>query len=113
MTTIDTLPLSSRLAGMTASVTGALAARAKDLRASGVPVANFAAGELDLPTPEVIVEAAREAALDPRLHHYGPAAGLPELREAIAAHHRPSGATVRSWSPVVRSRRSTTPSRHW
>ena len=89
MSAVDTLPLSSRLDGMAASITGALAARAKELRAQGVPVANFAAGELDLATPEVIVEAAREAALDPRLHHYGPAAGLPELREAVAEHYRP------------------------
>jgi aspartate aminotransferase len=83
-----TLEVSSRLRGMTASVTGALAARAKELRAAGAPVANFAAGELDLATPAVIVEAAREAALDPQMHHYGPAAGLIALREAIVEHYR-------------------------
>lgn len=43
----------------------------------------FAVGEPDFPTPGHIVEAAQRAAADPRSHHYSPAAGLPELREAV------------------------------
>ena len=60
-------------------------ARAKLLKAEGKPVVSFAAGEPDFPTPEHIVEAAVAAARDPKNHKYTPAAGLPELREAIAA----------------------------
>ncbi len=45
----------------------------------------FGAGEPDFPTPSHIVEAAAAACRQPRFHHYTPTAGLPELREAIAA----------------------------
>jgi aspartate/methionine/tyrosine aminotransferase len=63
----------------------AIDARAKALRAAGEDVIGFGAGEPDFPTPEPIVEAAVAACRDPRNHHYTPTAGLPELREAIAA----------------------------
>ena len=49
---------------------------------------SFAAGEPDFPTPDYVVEAAVVAARDPRNHRYTPAAGLPELREAIARKTR-------------------------
>ena len=49
------------------------------------PVIGFGAGEPDFPTPGYIVEAAQRAAADPKMHKYTPAAGLPELRQAIAA----------------------------
>ena len=45
----------------------------------------FGAGEPDFPTPDYIVDAAVAAAQDPANHRYTPAAGLPALREAIAA----------------------------
>src|SRR4029450_3996587 len=44
----------------------------------------FGAAEPDFPPPPHVVEAAVAAATDPRNHRYTPAAGLPELREAIA-----------------------------
>lgn len=47
-------------------------------------VVGFGAGEPDFPTPEAIVEAAAEAARDPRWHRYSPVAGHPDLKEAIA-----------------------------
>jgi aspartate aminotransferase len=47
-------------------------------------VIGFGAGEPDFPTPAHIVEAAVEAARDPKNHKYTPAGGLPELKEAIA-----------------------------
>lgn len=59
-------------------------AKAKALKADGEDVVGFGAGEPDFPTPEHIVEAAADAARDPKNHKYTPAAGLPELREAIA-----------------------------
>ncbi|MGC8474120.1 MAG: pyridoxal phosphate-dependent aminotransferase, partial [Candidatus Dormibacteria bacterium] len=55
-----------------------------ELRAAGNDVISFAAGEPDFDTPQVVVEAAARACRDPRMHHYTPAAGLPELREAVA-----------------------------
>src|SRR6201987_1511212 len=53
--------------------------------AAGRPVIGFGAGEPDFPTPGYIVEAAQRACAEPKFHKYTPAAGLPELREAIAA----------------------------
>jgi aspartate/methionine/tyrosine aminotransferase len=70
---------------MDESATVAITAKANALRADGRPVIGFGAGEPDFPTPPAIVDAAREAALDPRHHRYSPTAGLPELRAAVAA----------------------------
>jgi aspartate/methionine/tyrosine aminotransferase len=70
-------------------------AKAKALKAKGENVIGFGAGEPDFPTPERIVEAAVRAARDPKFHRYTPAAGLPELREAIAVKtKRDSGFSV-------------------
>jgi len=77
--------ISERIASVAESATMAITAKAKALRARGEPVIGFGAGEPDFPTPDHIVEAAIEACRDPRMHKYSPAAGLPELREAIAA----------------------------
>jgi aspartate aminotransferase len=77
--------ISDRLLAITESATLAVDAKARALRAAGRPVIGFGAGEPDFPTPDYIVEAAINAAADPRMHHYTPVAGLPELREAVAA----------------------------
>ena len=76
--------VSSRLAAIQESATLAVDAKAKALKAAGRPVIGFGAGEPDFPTPAHIVEAAAEATADPKNHKYSPAAGLPELRQAIA-----------------------------
>jgi aspartate/methionine/tyrosine aminotransferase len=87
--------LSARVAGIPESATLAVDAKAKALKAAGRPVIGFGAGEPDFPTPGYIVEAAAAAAHDPRWHRYTPAAGLPDLREAIAAKtQRDSGFAV-------------------
>ena len=75
---------SARLASIAESATLAVDAKAKALQAKGENVIGFGAGEPDFPTPEHIVEAAVAACRDPKNHRYTPAAGLPELREAIA-----------------------------
>ena len=77
--------VSDRIAAIAESATLAVDAKAKALKAAGRPVIGFGAGEPDFPTPDYIVEAAVAAARDPKNHRYTPAAGLPELREAIAA----------------------------
>jgi len=77
--------ISPRLAAIAPSATLKVDSKAKALKATGRPIISYAAGEPDFPTPEFIVEAAVEAARDPRNHRYTAAAGLPELREAIAA----------------------------
>jgi aspartate aminotransferase len=77
--------ISGRVAAIAESATLAVDSKAKALRAAGRPVIGFGAGEPDFPTPDYIVEAAQRACAEPRFHKYTPAAGLPELREAIAA----------------------------
>ena len=76
---------SALLASIAESATLAVDAKAKALKAKGENVIGFGAGEPDFPTPDNIVEAAVRACRDPKNHKYTPAAGLPELREAIAA----------------------------
>ena len=77
--------VSARLAAIAESATLAVDAKAKALQAQGEDVIGFGAGEPDFPTPDAIVQAAIAACSDPRNHKYTPAAGLPELREAIVA----------------------------
>jgi len=88
-------PISARISAIAESATLAVDAKAKALKAAGRPVIGFGAGEPDFPTPDYIVEAARRACAEPRFHKYTPAAGLPELREAIAVKTaRDSGLVV-------------------
>jgi aspartate aminotransferase len=94
--------ISARIGGITESATLAVDAKAKALKAAGRPVIGFGAGEPDFPTPQPIVTAAIEAARDPKNHRYTPAAGLPELRAAVAAKTlRDSGYEVEANQVVV------------
>ncbi len=77
--------ISARIAAVAPSATLAVDAKAKALQAQGENVIGFGAGEPDFPTPDAIVAAAEAACRDPKNHRYSPTAGLPELREAIAA----------------------------
>ncbi|GAA4027743.1 pyridoxal phosphate-dependent aminotransferase [Arthrobacter methylotrophus] len=76
--------ISQRISAIAESATLAVDAKAKALKAAGRPVIGFGAGEPDFPTPDYIVKAAVEAAPQPKYHRYSPAAGLPELKQAIA-----------------------------
>jgi aspartate aminotransferase len=78
-------PLSRKLSAIAESATLKVDAKAKALQAAGRPVISYAAGEPDFPTPDFIVDAAAAALSDPANYRYTPAAGLPVLREAIAA----------------------------
>ena len=77
--------ISRKIAAITESATLAVDAKAKALQAAGEHVIGFGAGRARLPDARAIVEAAVVACRDARNHQYSPAAGLPELREAIAA----------------------------
>lgn len=85
------MPSFSPTAGaLAASATLAIAAEAKRLRAAGVDVAPFAAGEPDFDTPEHIKEAGI-AAISVGRTKYAPAAGIADLRDAVAAQLRGQG----------------------
>lgn len=102
MTSSTPRRVSARLAAIAESATLAVDAKAKALKAAGENVIGFGAGEPDFPTPAHIVEAAVAACRDPKYHRYTPAAGLPELREAIAAKTlRDSGYSVKASQVVV------------
>lgn len=83
MSTSDKPRVSKRIAAITESATLAVDSKAKALKAAGRPVIGFGAGEPDFPTPDYIVNAAVDAAKLVANHRYTPAAGLPELRDAI------------------------------
>jgi len=87
--------LSRKVSEITESVTLAIDTKAKALKAAGENVIGFGTGEPDFPTPEHIVRAAEAATREIKYHHYTPAAGLPELRAAIAEKtRRDSGYSV-------------------
>lgn len=77
------MKLAARVGEVTPSITLAIAAKAKAMKAEGIEVCNFSAGEPDFDTPEHI-KAAVKLALDQGKTRYGPSAGEPKLREAIA-----------------------------
>nr|WP_314841188.1 pyridoxal phosphate-dependent aminotransferase [uncultured Microbacterium sp.] len=95
-------PLSRKLSAIAESATLKVDAKAKALKAEGKPVISYAAGEPDFATPQFIVDAAAEALADPASYRYTPAAGLPALREAIAAKTlRDSGLEVSPSQVIV------------
>lgn len=73
------------------SATIAAAAKAKELKSSGVEVLEFTLGEPDFVTPAHICQAAKEA-MDAGMTHYTPSAGLLDVRQAVAdAYERDHG----------------------
>lgn len=99
---MTTSRIARRVAAITPSATLAVDSKAKALKAAGEPVIGFGAGEPDFATPDYIVEAAAAACHDPKNHRYTPAAGLPELRAAVAAKTlRDSGVTVAPEQVVI------------
>lgn len=77
------MKLAKRISTIEPSITLAIAAMAKAMQQDGKDVCSFSAGEPDFDTPEHI-KAAAKLALDRGKTKYGPAAGEPELRAAIA-----------------------------
>ena len=77
------LKLARRVMRVNPSMTLAISAKAKAMKADGLEVCSFSAGEPDFDTPEHIKAAAKQA-LDDGKTRYGPAAGEPALRQAIA-----------------------------
>ncbi len=77
------MKLASRIGQVTPSLTLAVDAKAKAMKAQGINVCSFSVGEPDFPTPSHIVAAA-EKALEAGKTKYGPTPGEPALRAAIA-----------------------------
>ncbi|MDY6367014.1 MAG: pyridoxal phosphate-dependent aminotransferase [Clostridia bacterium] len=74
--------ISEKVADITPSLTLEITAKAKKMKAEGISVIGFGAGEPDFNTPDYIVNAAKEA-LDIGFTKYTPASGMAELKKAI------------------------------
>ena len=92
--------LASRMGRIGESATLRVSRKAGELKRQGVEVADFSAGEPDFGTPEVAVDAAI-ASLRAGFTRYTAAAGIPELREALAARYAGLGAPWQAGSVVV------------
>lgn len=77
------MKLAARVNQVSPSLTLAISAKAKAMKAKGIDVCSFSAGEPDFPTPKHICEAAKTA-LDKGKTRYGAAVGELKLRQAIA-----------------------------
>ncbi len=77
------IQLASRVTQVTPSLTLAITAKAKEMKAQGIDVCSFSSGEPDFDTPQHIKEAAASALAQGKTK-YGPVAGEPGLRQAIA-----------------------------
>jgi aspartate aminotransferase len=97
--TTNVSPLSRRLDGVSESATLKLNAAVQSMKAQGVDVVNFTAGEPDFWVPDAAKEAVVEA-LKANRSKYTPVPGIPELREAVAKKtnvQQPSLAKSRPW----------------
>jgi len=92
--------VSKRASGIEPSITLSLNTRANALKAAGEDVVGLAAGEPDFETPEVIKEAGIKAIREGKTR-YTPAAGIKELREAVAGEYSGILGVDYQWKEVV------------
>ena len=77
------MELAQRATILTPSLTLSIDSKAKAMKAEGIDVCSFGAGEPDIDTPEHIKNAA-QAAIEAGFTKYTPSSGIPELRQAIS-----------------------------
>ena len=93
--------ISKRAATLSPSLTLAIDSKAKQMKSEGVDVVGFGAGEPDFDTPQHIKDACTQA-LAAGFTKYTPAAGIPELRQAIAdKFKRENGLTYKPSQIIV------------
>jgi aspartate aminotransferase len=93
--------ISRRAASLAPSLTLAIDSKAKQMKADGIDVVGFGAGEPDFDTPQHIKDACAQALAD-GFTKYTPAAGIPELRQAIAdKFKRDNGLTYKPSQIIV------------
>src|ERR1700758_3689158 len=79
------LRLAKRMARLGTETAFEVLVKARALEAKGRDIVHLEIGEPDFDTPDNIIEAATDA-LDKGFTHYGPSAGLPQLRDVIAQY---------------------------
>jgi aspartate aminotransferase len=92
--------ISQRASALSPSLTLAIDSKAKQMKAEGLDVVGFGAGEPDFDTPQHIKDAAAKA-LAAGFTKYTPAAGIPELRQAIADKHKKENGLTYKPSQVI------------
>ncbi len=94
------MDIAQRAKQISPSLTLEITARAKKMKADGIPVVSFAAGEPDFNTPDYIIQAAHKA-LDMGMTKYTPASGIAELKNAICQKFKSDNALDYSPSQIV------------
>lgn len=89
-----------RLSGISASPTMAVMQKAQELRKQGIDIIDLGPGEPDSPTPEPVKQAGIDA-VEENFTRYTPAAGIPELRQAVADKFNQEWGTDFSSSNVI------------
>lgn len=92
--------ISQRAASLSPSLTLVIDSKAKAMKAAGEDVVGFGAGEPDFDTPQHIKDACAKALAD-GFTKYTPAAGIPELRQAIADKHRRENSLTYKPSQII------------
>src|SRR5438309_1996973 len=92
--------ISHRAASLTPSLTLAIDSKAKQMKVDGLDVVGFGVGEPDFDTPQHIKDACAKALAD-GFTKYTPAAGIPELRQAIADKHQHENGLTYKPSQVI------------
>ena len=90
------MQVSQRILNIAASQSLVMAARAKAMQTAGVDVISMSLGEPDMDTPKHVRLAAQEA-VDNHWSHYGPVAGVPALREAVASYQNGVAGNAIPW----------------
>ena len=90
------MQLSNRVLKIEASQSLVMAARAKAMKAAGVDVVSMSLGEPDMDTPEHVRRVV-QAAVDDHWSHYGPVAGIPALRDAVANYQNSLSGNAIPW----------------
>jgi aspartate aminotransferase len=92
--------IARRAAALTPSITLAIDAKAKQMKADGIDVIGFGAGEPDFQTPQHITQAAIDA-LNAGFTKYTPSSGIPELRQAAAAKFKRDNGLTYAPSQII------------
>ena len=92
--------ISERAASLAPSLTLAIDSKAKQMKAEGLDVVGFGAGEPDFDTPQHIKDACAKALAD-GFTKYTPAAGIPELRQAIADKFKRENGLIYKPSQII------------
>jgi len=92
--------IADRASSLSPSLTLAIDAKAKAMKAEGIDVVGFGAGEPDFDTPQHIKDACAKALAD-GFTKYTPAAGIPELRQAVADKFRRDNGLTYKPSQVI------------